>query len=220
MNPQVLVEMAFAYLGDLGVAVKNTARSILFARMSARQRELFTFASAIDWEFFGECVVATLDGGGVDLALLETQIDMYPIESIQLIRIADPGASEYESGTRVSLVRLDDGRAFPPRATLRSHILRGYADDLAEVASVIIWYARRPHEIRMDGTVGGPGVVELPEPFHVLLALDLAKYILAREPETNGSAAMATIQALEDQTMASFGEHIRGSYRALEARFG
>lgn len=217
MTPSELLELAFSYLGDFGISVENTPRSVLYARMSMRQRELFTWASTIDPDFYGECVLGVLDNGGVDLNLLEQEEAIYPIESIQIIRIEDPGTDErYQRGDRVRIVRTDDTRELPPRATLRSKILRSVGDDLTNVVSVMIWFSRRPRPINPDGS----GTVELMDPFSHLLAFDVAKYILQRDPELAGAAANAHLEALEAASLASFEAHIRGSYRALEARFG
>lgn len=226
MTPRELLEQAFSYLGEWGIGVGNIARGPLYQRMSARQRELFILANSIDPEFYGQCVVVLLDNGGADLSDLAEEEEIYPIESIQVVRIhEDPGVPEdppdpaipgYPVGTRVRLVRTHDTRELPPRMVLRNHILQGVGTDFDTVVSVKIWYSRRPHNIPMDGD----GTVDLEEPHSVLLALDLAKYILSRDPALTTSAAMAHFTTLESQELELFKAHIGNAYRALEARFG
>lgn len=216
MTPEEARKLAYAFLADWGVEIPNTPHALIYNRMSARQREIFSWIGTIDPDFAGECAVAALSGGDVNLNTLEDlEAGPYPIEAIQVIRVEDPGTSAFPVGTRVRIVRGDDYRQVPPRATLRSNILRDVEGDLAEVASVKIWYVRRPKPISVEGV----GTIELPEPWHDLISLDVARFILTRGPGEYGPV-LEKLNALEEQRMASLEAHIRSSYQALEARFG
>lgn len=212
-------ELAMAFLGEFGIVGTNVAKSVQYLRISSRQREIFTLGSSMDPEYFGECVVVNLDNEGANLNALEAMAPdtIYPIDMVQVVKIEDPGSSEYEAGEKVTIVRLDDPRALPPRMTLRSMILRGVDDDMTGVTSIKIWYSRKPWELGKDGT----GIIELPEPFHDLLALDLAKFLVSRDKEgPNAAKALEYLTAQEATRMEAFKAHIAGTYRALESRFG
>lgn len=216
MTPEEIRKLAGALLGDYGVDVPHVPHALIFNRMSSRQRELFSWAATIDPDYFGECAVATLVGGDANLDSLELlATGPYPVDTIQIVRIHDSGNSEYETGDRVRIVREDDHRDLPPRMTYRSRALRGVGNDMDGVVSIKVWYTRRPRPIGIDGS----GVIELPEPWHDLLALDIAQFLLARSPGVHAEAASG-IEAEKVERMANFEAHIRASYRALEARFG
>lgn len=215
MTPEEIKQLAYSILGDWGINVEHTPNALMYDRMSSRQRELFAWVNALNPDYFGECAVAGIvDNAYVNLDSLEVLTQgPYPVDTIQVVRIADPGTSDYISGQRVRIVRIDDWRELAPRMTYRSRVLRGIGDDMVGVVSITVWYTRRPRPIGPDGS----GVIELPEPWHDLLALDLARFLLQHSPD-DVAPCLAYIDAEESQRMKGFETHINASYRALEAR--
>lgn len=210
-------EMAYGILGRYGVDVPTIPHALIYNRMSIRQREIFSWISNLDPDFYGECATAALVNGDVDLNVLEGKADPspYPIESIQVVRVEDPGSSlTLTAGDRVRLVRADDFRQVPPRMTLRSMVLRDVGGDMAGVNTIKIWYTRRPRVIGNDGT----DELELPEPWHDLIALDAAQFILQRTDGDHGGI-IQTLKADEQERMQSLATHVKNAYRAVETRF-
>jgi hypothetical protein len=213
MTPQETLELAYGLLGSWGYTVRGMSESVLYNRMSFRQEELFSWVASIDPEFFGRDEVATVTNGAVSLSSIEATGGR--VGHIQSIIIEAPGTTGYAEGERVRLVRSDDPRDLPPRATLRGRVLKGVDGDLDGVASLRVFYSRLPAGI----SVSGAGSIELPSPFDDLLALDLAKFILTRDLETANSPALAYYVAEEAKRLVAFEAHIRGTYRAVETRF-
>jgi hypothetical protein len=213
-TPKEVLLDAYALLGGWGFAIPGMPESILYLQMSQRQQELFAQVNALDPEFFGSDVEAPVANGRVDLyALVGGQ---GTIQSVQVVLIDVPGPSNYEKGDRVRIVRTDDQRDLPPRVLLRDGTLIGVEEDLDGVQQLRVYYSRKPTPI----TITGEGLIQIPEPYVDLLALDLAKYILNRDMETASSPAMAYFVAEEEKRLASLEAHVRANYRALESRFG
>jgi hypothetical protein len=210
LTPREALNQAFAWLGSWGININSTPESVLFGRMSFRQAELFGWANSIDREYFGKSAVLPLSNGEANLATIAD------LGVVQVLTIQDRGTSSLISGERVRIVRADDTRDLRPRATLRNRIIRGVGNDLAGVASLNVFYSQGAPQI----TVSGAGAIMIPSPFDELLSLDVARFVLARDPATTESAAVAFLTAQEAQRLAAFEVHIRQSYQALESRFG
>jgi hypothetical protein len=197
-----------------------TTRALMYRRISARQRELFSHVATLDPEVYGAEILVDLEDGFVNLSALEQSEDVYPIERIEEVQIAEVGSSLVRvAGEKVSLVRVSDpGVAFPPRATYRSGVLRQVADDLAGVASLRIFYSRRPRTIQPDGS----GEIEFLEPFQELLIYDLARDLIRRtvglEGEQKGDL-VAMLDEVEKEMMDSLASHISHAGLAREDRF-
>lgn len=219
MTPEQIVVAAMGICSDYTDSYPTT-RSIMYQRISARQRELFAHIATLDPEFYGaEAVVEVVDGAA-NIGALEQSGDVYPVERIQLVQIEDPGQSVVRvAGEGVTLVRATDAHAFfPPRATYRSGVIRGVEDDLDGVASILVYYSRRPRTIGPDGA----GEIELLEPFQYLLVYDLSRDLILRTVGIEGdkkAAALAMIERAEKELMEGLAEHIRHAARAREDRF-
>lgn len=218
MTPEDVVIAALGMCADFGANVPTT-RSVMYQRISMRQRELVAHVATLDPEFYGAEIVAEVQDGAVNVGALEQSGDVYPVERIEEVRIENPGTSLYDEGQRVTLVRVGDFEAaLPPRATYRSGVLRQVGDELDGVESLLIYYSRRPRTIGPDGS----GEIEFLEPFQGLLVYDLAKDLIRRTTGIEGAARQAAFQVLdaaEKELLASLAEHITHSARARESRF-
>lgn len=218
MTPEQICVAAMGICSDYTDSYPTT-RSIMYQRISSRQRELFAHIATIDPEFYGAEVVAEVVDGALNIGALEQSGDVYPVERIEEVRIEEPGDSELEAGARVSLVLVTDIEAsLPPRATLRSGVIRQVGSELAGVESLLVYYSRRPRTIGPDGS----GTIELLEPFQFLLVYDLAKDLIRRTVGIEGAAKAASFELLdrvEKELTDALGEHITHAARARESRF-
>lgn len=90
MSAEEVARRALARLHAAGVGDGYpSSRSVMYQRISARQREIFTRVGAMDPEFFGECVTGFLEGGALDLHALESASDLPPIEAVQEVVVAE-----------------------------------------------------------------------------------------------------------------------------------
>jgi hypothetical protein len=196
-----------------------TTRAIMYQRISSRQRELFAHVAILDPEFYGAEIVAEVTDGALNVAALEQSGDVYPVERVEEVQVEDPGTSGLDAGTRVGLVLVTDPEAaLPPRATYRSGVIRQVGTELQGVASLLLYYSRRPRTIGPDGS----GVIELLEPFQFLLVYDLAKDLIRRTIGIEGEKKAAAFQLLdsaEKELLEALGEHITHAARARESRF-
>lgn len=217
MTPAEVRKLATALLGDHGIDVRGVPHALQYDRMSARQRELFAWVATIEPEYFGVCVVGPLEDGAADIATMETETGdgPYPVEAIQIVRVADVGTSDYTTGQRVRLVRTDDTRDLPPRMTYRSNVLRAVGTDLDGVVSIRVWYARQARVIALDGS----GDIDLPITWRDILAFDLAKFLLLRSGQT-AAGVVEYLTAEETKRLGLFEAHVKNSRMALESRFG
>jgi hypothetical protein len=219
VTPQDIVVAAQGIAADF-TDEYPTAKSVMYRRISARQRELFVHIGTLDTEVYGEDVVAEVLNGAVDLGALEQSEDVFPVETLQMVRIHDPGTNgQLKAKQRVSVVPADDVEAFlPPRCTYRSGVLRQVGSDLAGVAQLLVSYSRRPRTIGVDGS----GQIELLEPFQDLLVFDLARDLIRRTVALEGerkAAVLAMLEPQETQLLASLEEHIRHSASLRDRRF-
>lgn len=217
MTPEQIARAAMGICSDYTDGFPTT-RKIMYQRISARQRELFAHIATIDPEFYGFEAVVEVKDGAADIGALEQSGDVYPVERIQEVLIEDEGESaERVQGERVALIRATDAHAFPaPRATYRSGIIRGVAGDLDGVASLLVYYSRRPRSIGPDGS----GEIELLEPYQYLLVFDLARDLIRRTIGIEGErrvAALQMIEAAERELLQGLEQHILHSARARES---
>jgi hypothetical protein len=208
MTPLEVKDLALAHLGSWGITVDSIPDAVFYNRISSRQQELYGWVHSVDRDFYGIVV---------DLPLVDEAVEVPDLmESVDEIFIGSPGTSGYWPNDKVRVVRNDDWMWHPPpRVTLRNGWIRGSGEDMVGVISLKLAGTRRPAEISPKGE----GDIDLPLPYQDLLALDLAKFVLIRDPETVSSPAMAFFVNEEERKIAAFREHIVGRYRALEARF-
>lgn len=225
MTPDEIITSAQGVVSDYTDDYPTT-KSVMYNRMNVRQRELFVAAGAWDREFYGVCVIATLDDtGAVNLAEMDGTANVYAIEQIEQVRIEDVGTSSLATGDRLNIVpSLDVDAHFSPRATIRSHVLEGVAGELDLVTSVKIFYARRPKDIDERGRIEGNKdvEVELTSPFDYLLVWDLARDLIRRtvrmEHELKAEL-LALMKESESEALAAFELHVKGFNWAREDRF-
>lgn len=217
MTPEEIVVAALGIASTYSDSYPST-RSVMYRRISVRQRELFVHIAALDPELFGADVVVDVVDGAANLAALEQSGDVYPVERVQVVRIEDAGASDLDTGERVSLVPADDAEAhLAPRATYRSGVVRGWDGDLDDVTSLWIAYARRPRTIGADGS----GEIELLEPFQDLLVFDLARYLVRGTVDIDGQVKAVAADLIEKQEAAllqSLEQHVQNGAAVRERR--
>jgi hypothetical protein len=203
-----LVDQALARALEFGDGFPST-RSLLYRRLGVRQQQLFATAARVNPEYFGTSTVRNVDPTGtVDLKTLGDPNAPNPVpavETISRIEIADPGTSGLNPGTEINIVPLTDpDAAFPPRVTIRDGIIRQVGNELQGVTSIRIYYSRRPFRI---GPTDGNREIELPEPFHELLVVDLARWMLRKQatiPTEVRQIALAALDAEEQEMLANF----------------
>jgi hypothetical protein len=105
--------------------------------------------------------------------------------------------------------------------TLRGGIIRQVGTDLAGVTSIRVYYSIRPFRVDPDDK---NTVIRLSEPFHDLLVIDLAKFMLrkaATVPEAVRGVAMGALDAEETEALANFAAAVKEFTSAAEkGRFG
>lgn len=214
MTAEEIVIAAMARAAEHGQSVPAT-RSLAYRRISYRQRELFVMAAQVNGEFFGRCAEAPLDDGAADLADITNPVATP--ETIQRIVIGAIGTSGYVAGQDVSVVAVTDIEAgIPPRVTIRDRIIEDVEDELADVVSIMVYYSRLPFPI-----ADGDTVIELPEPWEMLLELDLARYLLRKDthlPIAQRGAGDAALAAEEAEVLKAFVTHVK-DYAPTEQRF-
>lgn len=221
-----LVEQALARAMEFGQDFPAT-RSLLYRRIGVRQQQLFAVAARTNPEFFGDSAIGTPDANGaIDMGLMGDPDAADPVEAVEVIsriEIEDPGTSGLTAGDEVNIVSLTDrdAAAYPPRVTVRGNIIRQVGTDLANVTSIRVYYSVRP--FRIDPDDGGV-VVRLSEPFHDLLVVDLARWMLrkaATVPKEVREVALAALEAEETEGLANFLAQVEQYTSASErGRFG
>lgn len=190
------------------------ARSVCYPRLSIRQRQLVAAAAEWNPSYYGRQATLALVAGAADLTALPE-----PAERIERVTIADPGTAPYAAGREVTIVPVTDAaHHLAPRALLRDYTLQGVDQDLAHVASVTVYYARRAPVLALPDDVP-----ILPEPFHELLVLDLAialaRKLFALDPATR-TGMIELWQAEEAELLADYEQHVRTFAAAEASRFG
>ena len=232
MRPVEIIKEARTYAPDTNDSFPVT-EATLYARINARQRQLFALASSWNQEYYGRSVLSSLSNGCVDLDKLE-DTKLWPIETVDRVEIADPGDSEWRKNTVVTICRADEQREhLPPRMLLRSHTLQAVDDlatdedgetrttsDLEGVSKVRIWYSRRPRTIDGRGDVQSRTEdVEIGDPWEWLLVWDLVKSLTKRVAQTDTQKdAPVVLMARESEVelLNLFRSHVTQYARSTE----
>lgn len=213
MTVQEIYEAALARAMEFSQVVPNTF-SVSVSRMRQRQEQLFARIAAENRDYAGRAAVLPLAAGIADTATLDP-----PPMRIYRVVVADPGASGYASGSKVAIVPVDDLECeVAPRATLRDGMLEGVALDLFDVVSVTVFYSRRP-----DSLEHASDVPDLPEQFHELLVIDLAKSLIRKTIGLNATSRKEIMDVLsleEDELLEQFSEFLLKFNYAEVTRFG
>lgn len=225
MTPDDIIDFAQGIVSDYTDNYPTT-KSVMYQRINIRQNELFALVASWDKEYYGVHATAELDSSGcADLAAMR-EAGIFPIERVDRVEILDRGTNEnVDNGDEVNIVPAYDTKGhIAPRATLRSHILGQYDTDLQGVVSLRIFYSRQPKEIDFKGLVGGERnqPVEIPSPWHALLAWDLARDLIRRAPGMDIEKRMPSLEmiaAVETEVLAGFENHVRGFAHARQDRF-
>lgn len=210
------IDLALARCAELGARVSGT-KSLMIQRISQRQQRLFALASEWNPDYFGTCIVGTLDAGRLDVADIVDPLEQ--IERITRVEIADPGTSSYAAKDEINIVPQNDpDAALPPRATLRRRVLRPVGTDLDNILSVRVHYSPVPLSIPLN--TGGGTSIQIPAPHDGLVPLDLTNYLLDRlpAPDAATAAGRAAVAAEEAAALTAFELHVR-TFSNMQARF-
>ncbi|HTJ62156.1 MAG TPA: hypothetical protein VL333_13275 [Candidatus Saccharimonadales bacterium] len=193
-------------------------RSTMYRRMGLRQRELMTLAAKANPDYYGVCALSNLDSNTA--TDLNDIIEPVPTpELISLVKIEDPGTSQWAAGTEINIVpAAQKDCELPPRATLRDLVLQGVDTDLVGVTSVEILYSRIAAAF---GPFDGDSVLELQAPWDELLVIDLTKHLLGkatRLPQDIQQAAIAALDKEEAPILTAYIDHVT-NYAPLTTRF-
>ncbi len=220
-----LVEQSLARAMEFSDKFPAT-RSLLYRRLGVRQQQLFALAARTNPEFFGSCAIGTLDANkAINIGLTGDPNAGDPVEAMEFvskIQVENPGTSSFAVGADVNLLLLTDpDAAYPPRVTLRGNVIRQVGTDLAGVTSIRVYYSVRPFRINPEDSAT---VVRLPEPFHDLLVVDLAKWMLRKTATLSKEVRTVAMEALngeEAETLENFLEEVTNYTRGAErGRFG
>lgn len=216
---------ALARCAEYGGEYPNT-NSLSYQRIGERQQQLFAAAALTNPEYFGATADGVLDGqGAVDMGTMGDPSVADPVPAVELIsrlEVAAISAGPLSVGQEINVVPLTDVEAaLAPRVTVRGNIIRQVGTDLAGVTEVRLFYSHRPFVLRpQDGAV----VIELPEPFHILLVLDLARFMMRKAASVEKEVrqvALAAFESEEKEAMDNFLAHVHEFTSAAErGRFG
>ncbi|MEP6990070.1 MAG: hypothetical protein ABJA80_04000 [bacterium] len=210
------IDFALARCAELGTPASGP-KSGMILRVSQYQQRLFAMASEWNPDYFGVCVVGTLNLGVLDLSDIIAPLEA--IERITRIEVANPGISPFLAKQTVNVVPLNDPDVeIPPRATIRRRVLKTVGTDLTDVASVRVHYSPVPAAI--PATTGGTTALDLPAPHDGLVPLDLVLYLLDRIPSPDNAVAQGRAGVVAEQAMAmtAFEDHVRG-FASMSTRF-
>lgn len=222
MTAEEAAVAALAEAAEFGSTFPTT-RTTLYRRASTRQQQLFAMAAQIDPDWAGFCVEGDVVNNEADLGpMLRGEVDDVPAaERVSRVHVNDPGTSVWASGREVAMVPSDDtGVGLPPRVIYRGGIFRGVGNDLAGVASITVYYSRRPAPI-----TGPNQVLEIPEPHTDLIVYDLARSLVQKATAVDAKVreqAVAYFNGQEEAATAAFREYIENfvsdTWRFLEKR--
>jgi hypothetical protein len=221
-----LADRALARCAEFGVAYPAT-RSLLYIRLGVRQQELYSAAARTNPEYFGATALGILDvNGEISLSTLGDPAAVDPVPNMELISrlevAASSGAGAPAVGSEINVVPVTDpDAALAPRVTVRGGTIAPVGTDLALVSRILVFYSHRPFLLRPEDAAV---VIEMPEPFHDLLVLDLALYLLRKTaslPKEERQVALAALGAEEKEGIANFLAHVKEFTSAVErGRFG
>lgn len=224
---RTIMEGALARALDWNVTVPS-AKSVMWARISNRQQELFSFAAQVDPEYYEVEAIGTLDDGAIDLdAMLEDGV----LEVVKATRakveelIADPVSETPPAvGDDIKLIPAsDDPDAYAPslRATIKNKVFKQVGTDLADVLTIHLFYSYRPNATAVDEN--GLTEVSIEAPFDALLEIDLARDLARKTVGMDPVAKAAIITGLDDEEkgmLLTFADHIRSFSAGRESRMG
>ena len=235
MTPDQIIDEAESICTDFGVPWPTT-NSVKYSRINQASMRLFSDAAKVDREYYGLSFRLSLDQNGcADLSKVGTLTrnpqtgrleGAFAIERIDDIRIAEAKDPALVT-KRVNVVPLHDAEAHEAvgrRATLRSHVLEAFGDDLAGVTKVVVYYTRKPRAIGRDGLVDGATEqipVELDPPWDWTLVWDLVAYLITltdqmdrEEKERLHAIALARYDSIHKDYLA----HVAGFVRMRQDR--
>lgn len=202
-------------------------RTVLYRRLSVRQQQLFSEVANWNADFFGVCAIGEIINGECNLRDLISGdatpppggVVPQPVLRFDRIEISDSGTSGYPNGQEVNVVTLNDseGATLPPRATIRSGVLKQVGAELMGVAALEFYYSRRPLPVASGGQE-----LEIPEPFDQLLVFDLAKYLVGYAPSgvvaEASESLLAILGAQETELLGEFRAYVT-SFTPRKSRF-
>lgn len=220
MTLREAIDLARARVAELGATIMGT-QSLMIERMSQYHQRLFALGAQWNPDYFGTCVVGTLDGYKMDLQALVDPLEI--CETITRVEVADAGTSTALSpGDEIYVVTLSDRESeIPPRCIIRRKILSGVGQDLAGVASVRVHYSPSPLPIPLDADLDAYRF-EVPRPHDGLIPLDLALYLLDKLPSPTEAVAKGREMIVAEQAvaMSAFEAHVKSFVMTTRARFG
>jgi hypothetical protein len=206
------IEAALSRCVEYSLRVPNTSPTYI-RRLNAKLAQVY--AQMADWnrDYIGKDEAIALVAGSCDTADLATR----PLR-ITDVKVEAVGTSTYAAGTTVNLVPIDDPHEVAPRALLRDGVIAGYAGELDLVASVRIYYARRPTEI-----IAIANDIDLLDPFTEICVLDLASHMTAKTIDIDAKAKEAILAVFGEEMGGHMGDlqtHVRNYNYAEVGRFG
>lgn len=215
MNADEVIDAAMSRCTDLGANVP-AARSVYYRRIAIRQAEIFSMVAATHPEYFGTSQTVALSSGTYALAGLNPKA-----ERVTDVVVANPGTSGLQTDDQVNLIIQEDWKAqLAPRAVIRDQILRGIKNDLTGVATVTIYYSRRP--TATAATMTKTTEMELPEQFQDLLVIDVAKQMIRKLLDVEPSRRDGWLDLLggeEKALLATLSQHVSNFVHAEQNRF-
>lgn len=197
-------------------------RMSAYRRIGIRERQLVQRASAVNPELYGTSATADLDvdkaADFMDIADPVPTPDVIQRITIETL-VALPSENPPAVGDEINLVSITDPDAgLPPRATLRDLILRPVGTELADVASIRVWYPKLTPDY---GPTDGDTEAYIAAPHDELLVVDLAKVLLARATKLDAgtrTATLAQLDAEEAGLLAMFDRYV-AEYGPWQRRF-
>jgi hypothetical protein len=218
MTAEEVVQGAMAEAAEFASSYPTT-RSVMFRRVTVRQQQLFALAATIDPDWAGVCADAPLAAGAANLAsvMRGEEAGVPGAEHVSRVEVLNAGVSELPVGAEISVVPSDDVTvALPPRMTLRSWVFRSVGADLTGVASIRVYYSRRPFPVTRK-----TDVIELPEPWAELLVIDLARNLVQKATSVDKEVrahAVTYFNEREAEALEGFKAHV-GSFVSETVRF-
>jgi hypothetical protein len=216
MSVQEALDLARARVAELGANVPGTL-SLMVQRLSQSQQTLFAKGAQWNPDYFGTCIVGTLDGSALDLLAVIDPLEI--AETITRIEIADPGSSELSAGQEVNPVTLADMEADrPPRCLVRRKLILGVGSDLNGVTSLRVFYSPSPLPLVPSDLAKR---LEIPRPHDVICVLDLALYLLDKLPSPTEAVVKGREAIILELTnaLAAFESHVRSYVMTQRNRF-
>ena len=184
---------------------------VMIRRIGIRQQQIFALLAAKVPDFAVVCASAALDTGAANLTDLYQgrHATLPPLERVTRLEVLHPGTSGLSVGQRIALVTTQDLDAEdPPRAVYRNGILRGVRNDLLNVYSVLIYYARKPRRV-----LAVTDTLDIPSPHTEILVMDLAKELCVKATVLDGqdrSGAIEYFGARETEAVEAYIAHAEG----------